>query len=307
MKTRFAGIVAVILAGCLVVRIPPAKAEPVVVASKIDTEGALLGNIIAVLLRRNGIEVTDKIQLGPTPIVRRALLAGQIDLYPEYTGNGAVFFAREADPAWRDGARGYEEVSKLDRERNNLIWLAASPANNSWAIAVRDDFATAEKLATMEDFAAYLHRGGRIKLAASAEFVESAGALPAFETAYGFKLARTQLLSLVGGNTAATIRAAAEGISGVNAAMAYGTDGALAALGLVIVADDKGAQTVYRPAPVIRAAVLALHPTIATILDPVFRSLTLERLQALNAKIAVDGDDPEEVASDYLATHGFLP
>ncbi len=55
MKTRFAGIVAVILAGCLVVRIPPAKAEPVVVASKIDTEGALLGNIIAVLLRRNGI------------------------------------------------------------------------------------------------------------------------------------------------------------------------------------------------------------------------------------------------------------
>lgn len=306
MKTLFAGIIALILAGCLVGRAPPARAEPVVVASKIDTEGALLGNLIAVLLRRNGIEVTDKIQLGPTPIVRRALLAGQIDIYPEYTGNGAVFFARETDPVWHDGALGYEEVKKLDREQNNLIWLAASPANNSWAIAVRDDFAKAEKLATMEDFAAYIRRGGRIKLAASAEFVESPGALPAFETAYGFKLARNQLLSLVGGNTAATIRAAAEGISGVNAAMAYGTDGALAALGLVILADDKGAQTVYRPAPVIRATVLALHPTIATILDPVFRSLTLERLQALNAKIAVDGDDPQQVATDYLATDGFL-
>jgi osmoprotectant transport system substrate-binding protein len=306
VKTFVAGIAAFILAGCLVGRVPSTQAEPVIVASKIDTEGALLGNIIVILLRRNGIEVTDKIQLGPTPIVRRALLAGQIDLYPEYTGNGAVFFAREADPVWHDGERGYEEVKKLDRERNNLVWLAASPANNSWAVAVRDDFAQAEKLATMEDFAAYIHRGGRIKLAASAEFVESPGALPAFEAAYGFTLARNQLLSLVGGNTAATIRAAAESISGVNAAMAYGTDGALAALGLVILADDKGAQTVYRPAPVIRAAVLALHPNIATILDPVFRSLTLERLQALNARIAVDGDDPEQVASDYLATNGFL-
>jgi osmoprotectant transport system substrate-binding protein len=306
VKTLCAGIIAVILAGCFVVRASPAGAEPVVVASKIDTEGALLGNIIALLLRRNGIEITNKIQLGPTSIVRRALLAGQIDLYPEYTGNGAVFFAREADPVWHDGARGYEEVKKLDRERNNLVWLAASPANNSWAIAMRGDFAKTENLATMEDFAAYIHRGGHLKLAASAEFVESPGALPAFESAYGFTLARNQLLSLVGGNTAATIRAAAEGISGVNAAMAYGTDGALAALGLIILADDKGAQTVYRPAPVIRAAVLALHPNIATILDPVFGSLTLEHLQALNARIAVDGDDPEQVASDYLATNGFL-
>ena len=57
-----------------------------------------------------------------------------------------------------------------------------------------------------------------------------------------------------GGNTAATLRAAAEGMSGVNAAMAYGTDGALAALGLVALRDDKGAQIVYAPAPVVRAA-----------------------------------------------------
>lgn len=306
MKTIFAGILVVAFAACTLVSAPPARAESVVVASKIDTEGALLGNIIAVLLRQHGIAVENKIELGPTPILRRAILAGQIDLYPEYTGNGAVFFAREADPVWHDGTRGYEAVKALDRERNNLVWLAASPANNSWAIAVRSDLAKTEKLATMEDFAAYLNRGGRVKLAASAEFVESPGALPAFEAAYGFKLARNQLLSLVGGDTSATIRAAAEGISGVNAAMAYGTDGALAALGLIILADDKGAQTVYRPAPVIRAAVLALHPDIATILDPVFRSLTLERLQELNARIAVDGDDPEAVASEYLAANGFL-
>jgi osmoprotectant transport system substrate-binding protein len=305
VKAAVAGIVVAILAG--IVAAPAALADgSIVVASKIDTEGALLGNIIAILLRQNGIAVENKIQLGPTPIVRRAILAGQIDLYPEYTGNGAFFFAREADPVWHDAVRGYEAVKSLDRERNNLIWLTPSPANNTWAIAARADLAQKEKLATLEDLAAYLQRGGRFKLAASAEFVESPGALPAFEAAYGFKLARGQLLTLVGGDTSATIRAAAEGVSGVNAAMAYGTDGALAALGLAILADDKAAQTVYQPAPVIRAAVLALHPEIATILDPVFRSLTLARLQQLNAKIAVDGDDPASVASDYLAANGFL-
>src|SRR6185437_11907767 len=122
----------------------------------------------------------------------------------------------------------------------------------------------------------YLGRGGRFKLAASAEFVESPAALPAFEETYGFQLRSDQLLTLSGGNTAATLRAAAEGTSGVNAAMAYGTDGELAALGLTALCDDKGAQVVYAPAPVVRQPVLDAHPEIAPLLDNIFATLTLE-------------------------------
>jgi osmoprotectant transport system substrate-binding protein len=88
--------------------------------------------------------------------------------------------------------------------------------------------------------------------------------------------------------------------------MAYTTDGGLAVLQLQLLADDKHAQTVYQPAPVIRGSVLAQHPEIEAILDPVFHSLTLERLQQLNAKIAADGDEPAAVAGDYLRTNGFL-
>ena len=305
MKPAGAGLLGLVLACC----VPDGRAvaaDAVVVASKIDTEGALLGNMIAVLLRKAGLKVEDKIGLGPTQILRRAILAGQIDLYPEYTGNGALFFHDEGDPVWRDAARGYDTVKRLDRERNNLAWLAPAPADNGWAIALRGDLAASQHLATLADLAAYINRGGALKLAASAEFVESPGALPAFEKAYAFTLKRSQLLELVGGNTSATIRAAAEGISGVNAAMAYGTDGALAALNLVVVADPKAAQPVYAPAPVIRAAALALHPEIAEILDPVFRSLTLGRLQGLNAKIAAEGEEARSVAQDYLAANGFL-
>src|SRR5206468_11814441 len=181
------------------------------------------------------------------------------------------------------------------------------PANNTWVIAVRKDLAERHRLASMEDFAKYVAKGGRIKLAASAEFVESPAALPAFEATYGFRLSDEQLLTLSGGNTAATLRAAAEAMSGVNAAMAYGTDGALAALGLVALKDDRGAQIVYAPAPVVREPVLRQHPEIAKLLDPVFASLTLETLQRLNAAIAVDGEDAAAVAAAYLKSKQFLP
>lgn len=279
----------------------------IVVASKIDAEGALLGNMIMALFEANGLAVDNKLQLGPTNIVRAAIIAGQIDIYPEYTGNGALFFNMEADPVWKDWARGKTRVSSLDLERNHLVWLAAAPANNTWVIAVRRDVAVGNKLETMSDFAGYLARGGRIRLAASAEFVESPSALPSFEATYGFRLTGAQLLTLSGGNTAATLRAAAEAMSGVNAAMAYGTDGAIAALGLTALEDDKGAEVVYAPAPVVREAVLQQHPEIARLLDPVFATLTLETLQRLNAGIAVDGEDAAAVAVAYLKSKGFLP
>ena len=282
-------------------------AGTVVVASKIDTEGALLGNMIAELVAARGIAVERRIQLGPTNIVRAALLAGQIDLYPEYTGNGAIFFHRESDPIWKNAAQGYAEVKRVDAAENRLVWLTPAPANNTWVIAIRGDLSGFPERKCLDDLAAYLAQGGRFKLAASAEFVESPAALPAFEKTYGFHLKSQQLLTLSGGNTAATLRAAAEGISGVNAAMAYGTDGELAALGLTALCDDKGAQIVYAPAPVVRQAVLDQHPEIAAVLEPVFASLTLETLQVLNARIAVAGEDAGVVAAEYLKTKHFLP
>ena len=103
-----------------------------------------------------------------------------------------------------------------------------------------------------------------------------------------------------------TIKAAAEQTSGVNAAMAYGTDGALAALGLVILDDPKGVQPIYAPAPIIRADVLAKHPRIKDALAPVFKSLDGATLQALNAKIALEGQDAKQVAASYLKSKGFI-
>ena len=279
---------------------------PVRVGSKIDTEGKLLGNIIVLALEANGIKTENKVSLGNTKIVRTALVAGEIDIYPEYTGNGAFMLGAEKSPAWKDLRAGYELAKKMDFEKNKIVWLEPANANNTWAIAIRKDLATANQLRSMDDVGRYIAKGGTFKLAASAEFMERTDAMPAFQAAYGFKLRTDQALVLAGGDTAATIKAAAEKTSGVNAAMAYGTDGPLAALGLLVMEDPKGVQPVYAPAPLVREEVLKRHPAIATILAPIFKSLDTPTLQMLNARIQLEGQDPRKVASGYLQSKGFL-
>lgn len=281
-------------------------ADAVRVGSKIDTEGALLGNIIQQVLEANGIKTVSRLSLGNTKVVRGAISAGEVDIYPEYTGNGAFFFADESNPAWKNAEAGYQLVKKLDQAKNRISWLTPAPANNTWAIAIRKDVATANKLKTLTDLGNWINKGGRFKLAASAEFIERADALPAFQSAYGFKLKQDQLLTLAGGDTSVTIKAAAEQTSGVNAAMAYGTDGPVAALGLVTLDDVKGVQPIYAPTPIIRSDVLAKQPKIAVVLKPVFLSLTGPTLQKLNASIAIEGRDARKVAQDYLKKKGFI-
>jgi osmoprotectant transport system substrate-binding protein len=293
------------LAGCSTGSNSTAKG-PIVVGSKIDTEGSLLSQMFISVLKDKGFTVVDKSQFGTTQVVRKALLAGELDIYPEYTGNGAFFFPNSDQTVWKDATAGYQSVKKLDKDANNITWLTQAPANNTWAIAVPKTLADKERMSSMSDFAAYVNKGGQVKLAGSQEFVTSSVALPAFEKAYGFTLKQDQLVTLASGDTALTEKAAADGTGGVNAAMSYGTDGSLSALGLVVLSDPKGAQPVYEPAPTVRGAVFSKYPELAGILDPIMQSLSLETLQSLNAKIAVQGQNATSVANDYLVSKGFL-
>ena len=88
--------------------------------------------------------------------------------------------------------------------------------------------------------------------------------------------------------------------------MAYGTDGAVAALGLVIMDDPLGVQPIYAPTPLIREDALKKNPKIASVLAPVFKLLDGPTLQSLNAKIQLEGQDAKKVASDFLKAKGLL-
>jgi osmoprotectant transport system substrate-binding protein len=282
----------------------PADAA-VVVSSKLSSESAMIGQMIRLMLNAAGIPTLDRTVLGATYVVRKALLAGQIDIYVEYTGNGGFFFNLPSDPAWKDLRKGYELGSRLDYAANRIVWLTPGNASNAWALAIRKDVARVNHLVTMSDFGKWVTGGGKIVLACSAEFA-NAGTLRSLEKAYGFVLRSDQLIVLAGGETSATISAAAAQTNGTNVAMVYGTDGNVIAANLQILEDDRHEQPIYAPVPMVREAVLKANPRIAQIVKPLMESFTRETLQELNARVQVNGESIISVAEDYLKSKRFL-
>ena len=283
----------------------PQLQAAVVVSSKLSSESAMIGQMIRLMLNADGIQTVDRMTLGATPVVRKALLSGEIDIYVEYTGNAGFFFNDASDPAWKDLRKGYELGARLDYAANRIVWLTPANASNAWALAVRRDVAMANNLKTMSDFGRWVAGGGKVVLACSAEFA-NAGTLRSLEKTYGFTMRSDQLIVLAGGETSATIGAAAAHINGTNTAMVYGTDGGIDAANLQILEDDRNDQPVYAPVPIIREAVLRANPQIARLLKPLMESFTRETLQQLNARVQINGESAESVAEDYLKAREFL-
>ena len=286
----------------------PAEKGPIVVGSKLDGEGVLLGQIILQTLQANGFTVVDKTRTGATKVVRQALVDKQIDVYPEYTANAVLVFHSDVkvDPSVLQSADLTYQTAKSEDSSIGITWLQQAPANNTWAVAVPKAFADANKLVTLDDLAKYVNGGGKLKIAGSQEFFTSAVAFPAFEKAYGFKLKPADEVQVGTGDTALPEKTAAQGTSGVNAAMAYGTDGTISALSLVVLGDPKGAQPIYQPAPIFLTSVITKYPEIPGLLGPVFAKLDLATLQGLNKTVAVDGKDAKSVAADWLKANGFV-
>lgn len=291
----------------LLVALPASAGNaPVVVSSKLSTESAMIGEMIRLVLDAKGIPTIDRMMLGATPVVRRALLAGEIDLYVEYTGNAGFFYNRPADPVWKDAAQGYREGARLDYAAHRIVWLQPSPASNAWALAVREDEARRWHLHSLTDFARWVRNGGAVVLACSAEFA-NAGTLRSLERTYGFHLKPSQKIVLAGGETSATITAAAARTNGVNVAMVYATDGGIVTAHLRVLEDDLHDQPVYAPVPTAREALIQRYPQIPALVAPLMRSLDQEHLQRLNERVQIDGEAPTVVARDYLRARGFLP
>ena len=262
--------------------------------------------MMVLLLRDAGIKVIDRSPLGRPDEVREELLSSTISMYAEYTGRGAFFFEEPDLDVWKDPRKAFARIRELDATNHDVMWLSPAPANNTLAIAIPEALAADEGLRTLKDFADYVNRGGRVKLAGSEEFLSAQDGLAAFETTYGFALRADQVLRLEGSDTARAEKAAADGTEGANAALAFGTDGSLAALDLVVLEDPLHAQLALEPAPAVMGTIMAEYPQIVDIFGPLFNSLNLRTLQQLNAQVDVEGREAAEVAVEYLVSKGFL-
>ncbi|MCU0474986.1 MAG: ABC transporter substrate-binding protein [Anaerolineae bacterium] len=281
------------------------QTEPIRVGSKLFTEDVLLGHITYVALEQAGYPVVDMLETGNTTVARTALLNNQIDLYPEYTGTAmTVFFPAEAvgQIDSLDSESVYAVSASYDAAFNDLIWLEPAPINNSYVLAVTQAFAEEHGLSTLSDFAAYVNGGGTVMFAAGEEFVSRPDGLQAMEAAYGFDVTGGQMLVIADGTPDMFIGALAQGINGINVALATGVSGLLYENDLVALYDDQELLLPYEPAVVVRGALLRRNPEIAVILNRIFRHMDADTLSELVAQVEADGRDPREVATEYLAS-----
>ena len=285
---------------------PRTPAAPVTVATMVDSEGAVLGKAMILLMESKGIPVTDKVGFGTPDVLRQALVAGEVDLVLDYTGSGQYYHDDLDTTLFNDPVRGYETIRDIDKKRHDLVWLTPAKANNTEALAVLRSFGAANGLARMPDFAAYVNAGKPVKLICAVSFAENPLGLPGFENAYGFKLRKDQLILLESGNTAQMLKALVDGTNGVNVSLVYGTDGALDKMKVLVLDDPMNVPPVYLPTPIVRGKVLERFPALKDLFTPLFESLDLVSLQRLNARVAFDGEDPKEVARSYLKSKGFL-
>lgn len=283
-----------------------AKKGPITIATMIDSEGAILGKMMVILLEQEGFEIIDKTEFGTPDILRKALMSEEVDLVLDYTGSGQYYHDTEDTEVWSDARKGYLLTKKLDEEVNQLIWLEPANVNNTEALAVRKEFSEANNIKDMEDFARHVNEGGKVKLITSASFAENIKGLRGFEEAYGFKLTADQLIVLASGNTAEMLKALVEGTNEVNVSLVYGTDGALDKMNLIVLDDPKSIPPVYLPAPVLRGSLYEKYPEIETILKKLFESLNVENLRELNSKVAYDGMEAARVAREYLEENEMI-
>jgi osmoprotectant transport system substrate-binding protein len=267
----------------------------ITVASKDFTEQFILGEMYAQLLENNGFTVERKLNLGGTPVAHQALLDGQIDLYPEYSGTGLLTVLQLG--VMSDPQAVYDTVKAGYAERFNLVWLAPAPMNNTQALAMTRPRAAELGITTFSDMVA---NADQLILIGPPEFAEREDGLPGLRNVYGDFTFRNFLTVDPG------LRYQALQSGEADVVVAFGTDGELAAFDLLSLIDDKGLYPPYQVAPVIRQTALDANPEVAEILNRVTPLLTDATMQRLNNEVSGNGREPADVAREFLQSQGLL-
>jgi osmoprotectant transport system substrate-binding protein len=313
------------IAGSLLLARPSASAaqdgDPVAIGSKDFTEQFILGEMYGAVLENAGVEVELKLNLGGTEVAHTALTEGEIDLYPEYTGTGlevvlgipiASVMSGGGTPeggatpmaAGSPAAGGssiddrvYQIVSEEYKAQFDLVWLDQVPFNNTQALAVKRSFSEENSVTTISQLAEI---AGDLTIVAPSDFVDRPDGLLGLQDYYAMEFG--DVLSVAPG-----IRYQALEEDQAQVVLAFGTDGQISGLDLVLLEDDKGLWPPYHVAPVVRQETLDANPGLADALNAIAPLLTDEVMSELNWRVdGPDKEDPADVARSFLEEQGLI-
>jgi len=287
-RAKSLALVALLLAGC-------SRDRAIVVGSKNFTEQVILGEIVAQHLEhRLGRRVECKLNLGGTLLAHQALVSGQIDLYPEYSGTALTAVLKL--PVDSDPAKVEERVRAEYRERWGIEWMAPLGFNNTFAMVIRGDDARSAGIATLSQAA---QRGRPWVLATGYEFAQRPDGLSGLLKTYNLPLAgqpKTMDLGLL-------YKALEQ--KQVDMAAASATDGLLSARDFAVLRDDRGYFPPYHAALAVRSAALAAHAGLREALAELSGRFSDSAMRRMNYLVDGEHRDVKDVARDFLNEQRF--
>ena len=270
----------------------------ITVAAKDFTEQLILGNMVSIVLAAAGADVTNLTNTPGSFGVRQAMLTGEANVAPEYTGTGWINYLGNEQPI-KDERGQWEAVDKADRA-NNLTWLPPAPLNNTYAFAIRESEAQRLGVTKLSD----LRRLGKSDLTfcVESEFASRNDGFVPMLAAYD--MTREALGRVTNLDTGVIYTATSDGQC--NFGEVFTTDGRIPALKLRVLEDDRRFFPLYNLTEVINTDLLNAHPELAEIFAQLNPRLTNDVMLELNAKVDNDGEDPALVARDWLIGQGLL-
>jgi glycine betaine/choline ABC-type transport system substrate-binding protein len=264
--------------------------DRIVIGSKNFTESLILGELMAQQIESHTtLKVERRFYLAGTYICHQAVLAGRVDIYPEYTGTALSAILKQKPEG--DSAQVYLRVKEEYEKRLGLTLGPAFGFNDTFAMEIRGDDARRLNIKTLSQAAAYApqwHAGFGY------EFMERPDGYKGMAAAYGLRFAAPPRIMDLG------LLARALGDHRIDLAAGNTTDGLIAALDFFVLEDDRHYFPPYEAVPVIREEILRQHPEVAQALAGLEGKISDQEMQQMN--YAVDGlhRDVKEVVNDFL-------
>ncbi|MFE2885533.1 glycine betaine ABC transporter substrate-binding protein [Streptomyces sp. NPDC059272] len=278
----------------------PLKGAHLTVTSKEFTEQLILGAMMGIAFEAAGADVLDRTGIQGSIGAREAVKSGDADGMYEYTGTAWITYLGNSKPI-TDPLKQWQAVRDADL-KNGITWLPPSALNNTYALAMNQANFKKYGTRTLSEVAALAKKNpGAVTLCVESEFANRADGLPGMEKAYGMDLPAKNITQMDTGIIYTQVK---------KGSCTYGevftTDGRIKSMNLAVMADNKKFFPNYNAAPEINTKALKKWPAIAKVLDPVTKKLNNTVARTLNAKVDVDGEDPHQVALDWMKAEGLV-
>jgi glycine betaine/choline ABC-type transport system substrate-binding protein len=295
MKRILAGL---ILTAVLLTLTACSSQEPktVVIASKPHSEQYILAEMLSLLIENHtDIKVEKKLGIGGgTSNIHPAMLSGDFDIYPEYTGTGLLFVLKE--DLITDSDELYKRVQDRYLEEYNIKWLGLYGFNNTYALAVKESTAQTYNLETYDDLAL---ASKDLVFGAEYDFFERDDGYEALKDVYGFEFKDTKEMDI-------GLKYEAIGSDEVDAINAFSTDGLIKQYNLKVLEDNKNFFPAYQAATLIRKETLDKYPELEEVLEKLTGQISDDEMIQMNYQVEKENMDPRDVAEQFLKAKGLI-